>query len=147
MSCELKIQNVGSDTIALAVEDFNGKPIMPPPGKKHEPGGVINTINILPPMKDISMKVDGGVYTMKVISSEKEWWSGLIPCGSSVVKVDGDKKIVTYSDRELVNTYNNNKRLVKVESEPYFTTTNIFIILSLLAAVIIIGIYMYKRKK
>lgn len=153
MSCELKIQNVGSNTIAVAIEDFNGKPIIPPPGKKHEPDGV--TINILPPMKDISMKVDGGVYTMKVISmiqgvagSEKEWWSGLIPCGSSTIKIDGDRKVVTYGDRELVNTYItiHNNKLVSVEDNPtYFTTTNIFIIIAI--AIIIIGFYMYKRKK
>ena len=29
MSCELKIQNVGSDIVALSVVDFNGKPIVP----------------------------------------------------------------------------------------------------------------------
>ena len=107
-------------------------------------------------MKDISMKVDGGVYTMKVISiiqgvagSEIEWWSGLIPCGSSIIKIDGDRKVVTYGDRELVNTYitiHNNKLYVSVEDNPtYFTTTNIFIIIAI--AIIIIGFYMYKRKK
>lgn len=158
MSCDLKIQNVGSDIVALSVVDFNGKPIVPeiPSGKKYEPDGV--TINILPSMKDISMKVDGGVYIMKVanISSNKNndtdmgWWSGLIPCGSSIIKIDGDRKVVTYGDRELVNTHKNNNKLSIfdcVEDNPtYFTTTNIFIIIAI-SAVIIIGFYMYKRKK